>query len=136
MANFADQDFRWNMGEFRRIRKTPEMVAQLEKMGREWVERLNGELHDAQAARKQPVEDGYIADVTTSGTRARLFIVAETARAQVHDARHQSILKQMHIDAVPHNIDVDLPRVYAERANETKQRKAVFLTHVRAFTNA
>jgi geranylgeranyl pyrophosphate synthase len=71
------------------------MVAYLEAKGEEWVAELNTELHAAQAKRKQPVEDGYDHHVTTGGTRARLYIVAETARAQAHEAKHSSILKLM-----------------------------------------
>lgn len=88
--------FDWHDREFGpQIRKAPGMVALLDSMGEEWVARLNTELHAAQARRKQPVEDGYIHDVTTGGTRARLYIVATTARAQAHEAEHSSILKLM-----------------------------------------
>lgn len=85
----------WNMDEFKRIRTSPEMAGQLAEMGVQWVERLNEELRVAQAARKQPVEDGYDYTVTNTGSRARLFVVAKTARAQAHEAEHSSMLKQM-----------------------------------------
>lgn len=88
--------FEWHDEEFApQIRKAPGMVAYLEAKGTEWVAELNAELHTAQAARKQPVEDGYTHHVTTEGTRARLYIVAATARAQAHEAKNSSILKLM-----------------------------------------
>lgn len=90
------------------------MVARLEAMGTEWVGRLNAELRSAQAARDQPVEDGYTHHITTGGTRARLFIVASTARAQAHEARHSSILKLM--DTSGHDVD----RTGREFKNPTK----------------
>lgn len=71
------------------------MVAYLEAKGVEWVAELNADLRAAQASRKQPVEDGYDFRVTTGGTRARLYIVAATARAQAHEAKHNMILKLM-----------------------------------------
>jgi hypothetical protein len=80
------------------------MVAYLKAMGDQWTADLNTELHAAQAARKQPVEDGYIAHVTEGGTRARLFIVAATARAQAHEAKHSSILKRMRTSG--HDVNV------------------------------
>jgi hypothetical protein len=83
------------LAEFRRIRKTPALEAQLEAMGTEWVARLNTELHAAQTKRKQPVEDGYVAHVNQGTTRVRLHIVAATARAQAHEKAHSSILKLM-----------------------------------------
>lgn len=89
------QRFDWNFDEFRRIRKSPDMVALLRQQGEQLVERLNTELHAAQARRHQPVEDGYVYHITKRGTRARLFIVAATARAQAHEAEHQSILKML-----------------------------------------
>jgi hypothetical protein len=85
----------WHLEEFVRVRKSPGMIAHLEGMGEEWVGLLNTELHAAQTARKQPVEDGYVHHITTGGSRARLYIVAKTARAQAHEAKHSSILKLM-----------------------------------------
>lgn len=85
----------WHTEEFANIRRSPGMVAHLKAMGEEWEARLNSELHAAQAARKQPVEDGYDHHITTGGTRARLYMVAATARAQAHEAKHNSILKLM-----------------------------------------
>lgn len=87
--------FDWHDEEFPPIRKSPGMVAYLEEKGEEWVAELNADLHAAQAKRKQPVEDGYTHYVHVGGTRARLYIVAATARAQAHEARHNMILKLM-----------------------------------------
>lgn len=89
-------EFEWHDEEFApQIRKAPGMVAYLEAKGVEWVAELNTELRVAQAARQQPVEDGYDHHVNVEGTRARLYIVAASARAQAHEAKHASILKLM-----------------------------------------
>lgn len=127
-------NFKWNLDEFRRIRNSPGWVEYLEKMGSESVERLNTELRAAQAKRKEPVEDGYTHFLTSTASATRLHIGAETARAQVHEDRHSSVLKLINKPA--HVQAEDWPRVYAERANENKQRAAGFMSHVKAFTNA
>lgn len=127
-------EFKWNMSEYRRIRNSPGWVEYIEKMGSEWEKRLNTELHAAQTARKQPVEDGYTHFITSTASATRLHVGAVTARGQVHEDRHSSILKLMNQPA--HVQAEDWPRVYAERANDNKKRNAVFLSHVRAFTNA
>lgn len=93
-------DFDWHMSEFERIRKSAGMVEFLTEMGTELVGRLNAELHGAQEARNQPVEDGYKFYITTDGedgnkSRARLHIVAFTARGIAHEAVHQSILRML-----------------------------------------
>lgn len=88
--------FDWHDKEFApQIRKTPGMIITLRNMGAGWIGDLNDELNAAQARRKQPVEDGYDSHVTEGGSRARLFIVAASARAQAHEAKHGSILKLM-----------------------------------------
>jgi hypothetical protein len=86
----------WNMSEFRRVRNSPGMVAEFHAMGEKWVAELNAQLRSAQAKRKQPIEDGYIYWIS-HGTRARLHIMAKTARAQAHEAEHSAILKVMHV---------------------------------------
>ena len=96
--------FDWHIDEFANIRKAPGMIAYLEKMGAEWVGELNTELKAAQEARDQPVEDGYFHHVTDGGSRARLFLVAGTARAQAHEAKHNSILKKMKTSG--HDVDL------------------------------
>lgn len=95
--------FEWHDEEFGEIRRSPGMVAHLDGMGVQWVGRLNSELHAAQAARKQPVEDGYDHHITVGGTRARLYVVASTARAQAHEAKNGSILKLMHTSGLDVN---------------------------------
>lgn len=87
--------FVWNDDAFDEIRTSVGMVAYLEAMGKKWITRLNAELKTAQARRGQPAEDGYEMHITTGGSRARLYIVAATARAQAHEAKHNSILKLM-----------------------------------------
>ena len=86
---------RLNNPGFIEMRKDPKLVSILRVRGETWVARLNEELHPAQKARKQPIADGYTYYVHTTGSRARLYIVAFTARAQAHEKKHSSILKLM-----------------------------------------
>lgn len=88
--------FEWHLSEFRRVRNSPGMTEFLRAKGEEWVAELNAELREAQARRKQPIEDGYDYWIS-KGTRARLHIIAKTARAQAHEAEHSSILKVMKV---------------------------------------
>lgn len=88
--------FEWHISEFRRIRNSPGMTEFLKAKGEEWVTELNAELREAQAKRKQPVEDGYDYWISR-GTRARLHIIPKTARAQAHEAKHSSILRTMKV---------------------------------------
>lgn len=88
-------DFPDSSPEWQRIRKAPKLVELLTERGERWIAELNAELHAAQSARKQDIEDGYTFYVSTEGDRAKLFIVAATARAQAHEAANQSILKKM-----------------------------------------
>ncbi|MGH3953945.1 MAG: hypothetical protein ACRDTI_07920 [Mycobacterium sp.] len=84
----------WHLDEFERIRTSEGMHEYLNEIGTRLVSELNAELHEAQAARSQPIADGYKFYIT-KGTRARLHIVAFTARAQAHEAKHQSILRKL-----------------------------------------
>jgi hypothetical protein len=84
-----------NTEDWQYIRKAPELVTMFEQMGGMWVSDLNRELHAAQAARKQKVEDGYAFAISHDNDRLRMRIWAFTARAMVHEAKHQSILKLM-----------------------------------------
>jgi hypothetical protein len=84
-----------NNSTFREVRKSARLVSILRVRGETWCNRLNAELHKAQTARRQPVADGYTYYVHTEGSRARLYIVAFTARAQAHEKKHSSILKLM-----------------------------------------
>jgi hypothetical protein len=86
---------RINNPGFIEMRKDPKLVSILRVRGETWVSRLNTELHAAQKARKQPTADGYKYYVHTEGTRARLYVLAFTARAQAHEKKHSSILKLM-----------------------------------------
>jgi hypothetical protein len=86
---------RLNNPGFVEMRKDPKLVSILRVRGETWCARLNAELHKAQEARRQPIADGYTFYVHTEGTRARLYIVAFTARAQAHEKKHSSILKLM-----------------------------------------
>jgi len=85
----------WHLSEFVELRKSPEVKAELDALGSKVVDALNVELAAAQAARLQPITPGYVHHVTPGGNRARLQIVAKTARAQAHEAKHQSILKRL-----------------------------------------
>jgi hypothetical protein len=86
---------RLNNPGFIEMRKDPKLVSILRVRGETWVARLNAELHAAQQARRQPIADGYGFYVHTEGSRARLYVVATTARAQAHEKKHSSILKLM-----------------------------------------
>jgi hypothetical protein len=89
--------FDWHLDEFERIRKSEGVVELLREIGEEIVSSLNSELHAAQQARDQTVEDGYKFYVTNGGeaSRARLHVLAFTARAMAHEAAHQSILRKL-----------------------------------------
>lgn len=100
-------DFGFNNPEWKRIRTTPETKEELESRGREWVKRLNEELHAAQAKRKQPAEDGYKYEVTTEGSRYRLYVWPFTARAIAHEAVNQSMLKLVPVGNVKKNAGAD-----------------------------
>lgn len=127
--------FVWNLEEFQRIRKCEGMQAHLGNIGNVAKARCNADLHAAQAARKQPQADGYEATVTVTGDRARLFITPITARAMAHEAVNHAILKNLPIGNVPDAAaDRSVPRELAERSNESQQRNAAFMSHVRAFT--
>ncbi|GLE59537.1 hypothetical protein NJBCHELONAE_48500 [Mycobacteroides chelonae] len=84
----------WHLDEFRRVRKSVELLHELHNMGRKWVDELNAELAEAQRARGQEIEAGYVYHITNEGDRARLHIIAATARAMAHEAKHQSILRK------------------------------------------
>lgn len=90
------------------MRKDAKLVSMLRVRGETWVSRLNAELHKAQRARKQPIADGYKFYVHTEGTRARLYIVAFTARAQAHERKHSSILKLMETTGYDVKMQADL----------------------------
>lgn len=81
--------------EFVKLRKDPKLESIFRVRGETWVSRLNSELHAAQAARRQPVKDGYTYYVHDGGSRLRLYVVAFTARAQAHEKKHSTILKLM-----------------------------------------
>jgi hypothetical protein len=118
-------DFGHNNPEWKRIRTTPETKAELETRGKQWVDRLNADLHAAQAARKQPVEDGYMYDITTEGSRYRLYVWPFTARAIAHEAVNQSMLKLVPIGSIKRNKGPDhkVPKELARRANEGRGGK-------------
>lgn len=154
--------FKWNISEFKRVRKTELMVAVLEGIGRETVARCNTDLHAAQTRRKQPVKDGYTFHVTDAGTRARLHINPDTARGIAHEAVNHTILKSLPVGKLPtpppdHQIPRELARSgglgellktraakaekkresnrrSSQKAAEKRKRKAVFLQHVSKFT--
>lgn len=115
-------DWGYNNPEWRRIRTTPATQAELEERGKQWTERLNAELHAAQAKRHQPIEDGYMFDVTTGGTRARLYVWPFTARAIAHEAVNQSMLKLVPIGSIKRAAgpNPEVPRELARRANEAR----------------
>lgn len=116
-------DWSWNMAEFERIRKTPELEAMLAGRAEEWVERLNDELHAAQAKRKQRVEDGYVYHISEKGDRLRLYIIAATARAEAHERAHSSILKLMKTTRYDVKTRTQLAEAAAKKAAAKKRRE-------------
>lgn len=89
-------DSMWsNTEDWQEIRKSPILVSVFAEMGESIVRELNWELHAAQAARKQKVEDGYKFSISHDRDRIRMRIWTFTARAMAHEAKHQSILKHM-----------------------------------------
>jgi hypothetical protein len=84
-----------NTEDWQYIRKAPELVSLFNQIGGMWVDDLNSELRQAQAARKQKIEDGYKFAINSDSDRIRMRIWAFTARAAAHEAKHQSILKLM-----------------------------------------
>lgn len=84
-----------NTEDWQYIRKTPQLEAMFAEMGQDWVGRLNTELHEAQARRRQPIADGYKFAINRDEDRLRMYIWAYTARAMAHEAAHQSILRLM-----------------------------------------
>lgn len=116
----------WHIDEFERIRTSEGMHEYLNELGTKLVSELNAELHEAQAARSQPIADGYKFYVT-SGTRARLHILAFTARGQAHEAKHQSILRKLgEIEAVTKDARLTPAQRAARdrRRADTRQRRA------------
>lgn len=119
-------DFGFNNPEWKRIRTTPETKAELEARGKQWTSRLNAELRAAQAKRKQPIEDGYMYEVTTEGSRYRLYVWPFTARAIAHEAVNQSMLKLVPIGSIKRVTKASglsgraVPRELARRANEAR----------------
>lgn len=114
--------FEWNLEEFENIRKSEGMVTHLEGLGSETVTRCNAELHAAQARRKQPQEDGYEHRVSRTGDRARLYIVASTARGMAHEAVNNAILKNLPIGDKPDipAPDHEVPRELARRSDAVR----------------
>lgn len=113
--------FKWNIEEFKRIRKSEGMIAHLEAIGRETVARCNADLHAAQARRKQPEADGYDDHVRIGGTRARLYINAFTARGMAHEAVNHAILKNLPIGRLPSAPpDHEVPRELARRSDAAR----------------
>jgi hypothetical protein len=105
------------------MRKDSKLVSIFRVRGETWVSRLNTELHAAQKARKQPVADGYTFYIHTEGSRARLYIVAFTARAQAHERKHSSILKLMETSRYEVKTRGQLERVAARKAGARTRKR-------------
>ena len=118
-----DSDIHWNMDEFVRVRKVAALEAMFAERGAEWTDRLNNELHAAQAKRGQPVVDGYDFHIHSGGNRLRMYIVAFTARAQAHERAHSSILKLMETTKYDVKTRAQLQAVAAKDAARAKQRQ-------------
>ena len=85
----------WDLEVFKDIRTGAGITSYLTEMGEENAADLNTELAAAQTARNQPVAEGYTSHLGDGTTRKRLQIIAYTARAQAHEAKHMSILKRI-----------------------------------------
>lgn len=94
-------EFDRNSTEWNRIRTSAGMQAHLKAIGDADVSRSNADLRAAQAARKQPQEDGYTSNITTEGSRARLYIWPYTARAIAHEAVNHTSIKNLPIGNPP-----------------------------------
>jgi hypothetical protein len=114
-------DFGSNNPAWREMRNSPGTDGYLDSLGAEVVARCNADLRAAQAKRKQPVEDGYDYHIT-HGSRSRLNVFPNTARAIAHEAVNQTILKNMPIGAKGHTNapDHEIPRELARRSNEVQ----------------
>lgn len=112
-------DFGSNNPAWREMRNSPAMDEYLNKVGKETIERCNADLRAAQAKRGQPQEDGYDYHIT-HGSRARLNIFPNTARAIAHEAVNQTILKSIPIGGTKETRppDHEIPRELARRSNE------------------
>lgn len=115
-------DFGYDNPEWKSIRTTPEMKSELSARGKSWTDRLNAELRAAQAARRQPIEDGYTYEVTTEGSRYRLYVWPFTARAIAHEAVNQSMLKLVPIGSIKRTKGPDhsVPKELARRSIEAQ----------------
>lgn len=122
MANFRITN--WNMDEFRDVRKMEGLYEQLDERGKLWTDRLNDDLHNAQAKRKQPIEDGYTYAITTEGSRDRLYVWPYTARSIAHEAVTQAMLKLVPIGDIKARKGPDrrVPQELAERSNAAQGR--------------
>lgn len=115
-------DFGFNNPEWRRMRNSSGVDDYLERVGKETVTRCNADLRAAQAKRNQPQEDGYDYHIT-HGSRARLNIFPDTARAIAHEAVNQTILKNISVGAAKAEArqpDHEIPRELARRSNEAQ----------------
>lgn len=115
-------DFSYNNPVWRELRNSPGVDAYLDRVGEETVARCNADLREAQARRKQPVEDGYDHH-TTHGSRSRLNIFPSTPRAMAHEAVNQAILQNVPTGTPPGHVpapDHEIPRDLARRSNEVQ----------------
>ena len=108
----------WNIDEFDNIRKSAGLKAYFEEIGDVTVSRCNADLHAAQAARNQPIADGYEHKVTEGVSRAKLIIAATAARAMAHEAVNNAMLKNLPVGTTPIPApDHEIPRELARRSD-------------------
>jgi hypothetical protein len=118
-------DFGHNNPEWNRIRTSAEMQAHLKAIGDEDVARSNADLRAAQSARKQPTEDGYTSNITSEGSRARLYIYPFTARAIAHEAVNRTSIKNLPVGRPPTPPpDRGVPRELARRSDAVRNLDA------------
>lgn len=76
----ANPRITWNIAGFKKVRKTPEMEAFLQKIVDEMLNELG---------------EGYEGDVAQGRTRARAGVRTKTRQAKRDNARHNSLLRAL-----------------------------------------
>lgn len=117
-------DFGTTNPAWRSIRNSGVVNAFLQKLGAETVSGCNADLKAAQMKRRQPTEDGYDFGIS-HGSRSRLTIFPNTARAMAHEAVNQTILKNIHVGDPAGPVrppDTSVPSELAQRSNAAQGR--------------
>lgn len=87
----ARNKIQFNVNEFRRIRRSPAVMAKLAALGNETARAANADHH---ATAKSPVSgDSYESVVVRGETRGRAYVQTKNPRAMAHEARSSSLLR-------------------------------------------